>query len=162
MDVDFISAWTEDLYHIKVNALIPWACIQTNTWVGGDPNPGTAFRVDRKGGYEVEPGYYWYKQISRAGQPGMRVAGVYSSEKEIRLMAFAKAGTANPDAFVVMNRLHSPKSLRIKVWGTMHTAFDTHRTSPSENYKSLGEVKAEGGYVSVTVPARSATTFFGK
>jgi hypothetical protein len=74
MNVDFIYEWAKDLYNVKVNALIPWACIQTGTWVGGDPNPGTAFRVDGKGGYTVEAGYYWYKQIARAGQPRMRVA----------------------------------------------------------------------------------------
>ncbi|MCP5116375.1 MAG: hypothetical protein GY953_36560, partial [bacterium] len=132
MTVDFISQWTKDLYDVRVNALIPWACVQTDTWVGGDPNPGTAFRVDRKGGWKVEPGYFYYKQVTRAGQPGTRVAGVVSNDKDIHLMAFARARTEHPDAFVVMNTSETEKKFRMRVKGSSHRGFAAWRTSESE------------------------------
>ena len=51
MDVNFVEMVRQNIYASKVNALIPWAYIQTDDWTGGDPNPGTAFRVDGKGHY---------------------------------------------------------------------------------------------------------------
>ena len=135
--------------------------MQTNTWVGGDPNPGTAFRVDRKGGYTVEPGYHFYKQLSRAGQPGMRVARVLSNDKDLKLMAFARAGTSNPDAFTVMNISETDKTFPVRFRGTTHQRFAAHRSSPTEQYKPLGSRAVEDGAIQYTAPARSATTFSG-
>jgi hypothetical protein len=101
MDVDFVSRMREHIYLDKANAVIPWAGIQrASKWVGGDPNPGTAFRVCDDGTWEVLPGYYFYKGISRAGQPGMSVAKVISNDKNLTLMAFSGNGTDNPNAFL--------------------------------------------------------------
>ena len=61
MDVSFVEMVRQNIYASKVNALIPWAYIQTDDWTGGDPNPGTAFWVDGKGNYEIEPGYYLFQ-----------------------------------------------------------------------------------------------------
>ena len=54
---------------------------------------GSGFWVDRQGGYVTDNDRYYYKQVSRAGQPGMSVAQVSSSDPNIRLIAFARNGT---------------------------------------------------------------------
>ena len=104
MDVDFVWQIYMNLYMAKVNGYIPWAAIQRPPhWVGGDPNPGTAITVRENGEYEVNPGYYWYKQMTRAGQPGTAVAYADCMDSEVQLVAFAKNETENPDAFSVIN-----------------------------------------------------------
>lgn len=74
MDANNIKEMHGNIYTAKVSSIAPWACIQRpEKWVGGDPNPGTAFRVFEDDTYRVMRGYYYYKQVSRAGQPGMAV-----------------------------------------------------------------------------------------
>lgn len=64
MDVEFVNQIRSNIYMAKVNAIIPWAGIQVaGRWVGGDPNPGCAFKISTDGTYYVEPGYYFYKQV---------------------------------------------------------------------------------------------------
>lgn len=104
MDVDFVWQIYMNIYMAKVNGYIPWAIIQRPPqWVGGDPNPGTAFRVNEDGTYEILPGYFWYKQMTRAGQPGMSVAYAECMDSEVQLVAFGKDDTKNPDTFAVIN-----------------------------------------------------------
>ena len=100
------------LQSAKVNAIIPWAAVQTNTWVGGDPNPGTAIRV-AGGTYTVERGYHFYKQVCRAGQAGMAVAKVRANDSELALIGFARNGTEHPDAFVVISDTQEVINYRI-------------------------------------------------
>lgn len=65
-----------NIYSAKVNGIIPWAAVQRPAkWVGGDPNPGCAVRVHEDGRYEVMRGYYYYKQICRAGSAGPGLCG---------------------------------------------------------------------------------------
>ncbi len=163
MDVHFLNEYRSSIYAAKVNGLIPWACIQYPAgWAKGDPNPGTAFRVDGQGGYTVEPGYYYYKQVCRAGQPGMAVSRVMSNDSELVFMAFAENGTRNPDAFVVLNTSDQDKKVDIKVSGSDSRAFEAYRTSPSEKYAGLGEYGLKDGVITYLSPAGSATSFFGK
>jgi hypothetical protein len=162
MDAFFAHEIRGNIYATGCNGIIPWACIQTNTWVGGDPNPGTAFFVNDDGDYEVKPGYYFYKQVSRAGQPGMAVAHVESMDSEVSLMAFSKNGTSNPNALVVINISDKSKPLAIHVIGSSKPGFDTYRTSDEDRYSSLGPLSAHGGVVSYTAPGNSVTTFFEK
>ena len=79
MDVNFFELIRAHIYENRHNGFIPWAAVQRhNQWVGGDPNPGCAIKVDDNGGkYTVRPGYYLYKQLCRAGQPRMRIASGY-------------------------------------------------------------------------------------
>ena len=87
MDARFVDSIRVQIYDVKVNAAIPWAALQRiGDWIGGDPNPGTAFNVDDQGQVFIRPGYYFYKQVSRAGQPGMAVASVSSSGEDVMLM----------------------------------------------------------------------------
>lgn len=162
MDVHFLNDYRYNIYASKVNALIPWAALQwSSKWGKGDPNPGTAFRIDGKGGYTVEPGYYFYKQLSCAGQPGTAVARVISNDTEIGLIGFAANGTKNTDALVVLNTSQEEKIVDLSFLGTETGTFDVFRTSHDEKYVSLGVLEADNGVVRYTVPAGSATTFYG-
>jgi len=163
MDVAFLDDIRGQIYSVGVNAVIPWAAIQTQGWVGGDPNPGTALRVDpATRSFQITPGYWLYKQVSRAGQPGMRVAAVKSGDNNVRLMAFASAGSRHPDAFVVVNLAAEEKPLQIAVSGAGARRFAAWRTSASEQYQSAGTFALQDGRVSYTAPPRSATTFFAQ
>ena len=170
MDAFNIKEMHGNIYTSKVNAIIPWAGIQRPPhWVGGDPNPGSAFTVDENGSYRVRPGYYFYKQISRAGQPGMKVAETSAMDSEIALIAFASNGTNNQDAFVVINISDSNRKIAVTVDGTRATAFEAYRTTKSpgsdlddiqEAYRSLGTFQLNEGKLVMDAPAGSVTTFF--
>ena len=163
MDVAFIDDIRGQIYGVKVNAVIPWATVQTSGWVGGDPNPGTALRVDPACAcFQIVPGYWLYKQVSRAGQPAMRVAAVKSSDNGIRLLAFASAGTRHPDAFVIVNMTDEKKPARISVAGAKARRFAAWRTTQAEQYQSLGSFTLAGGSLSYNLPPRSVTTFFAQ
>jgi O-glycosyl hydrolase len=171
MDAFFIKEMHGNIYTAKVNAIIPWAGIQRPPqWVGGDPNPGSAFTVDEDGSYRVRPGYYFYKQITRAGQPGMKVAEASAMDSETAVIAFASNGTVNPDAFIVTNISRWSRKIAVTVKGTGAKAFEAFRTSKSpdaedsdqidEKYIPLGEFSIEDGMVVFDSPAGSVTTFF--
>lgn len=162
MDVHFLDEFRHNIYSCKVNAIIPWACIQNpHLWAKGDPNPGTAFKVDNKGGYDVQPGYYFYKQLCRAGQPGMAVARVHSNDTQIGILGFSNNGTNNADAFVVLNTSEADKKIRLHIKGSSNR-LEAYRTSPTENYAPLGYVNLENNEFIYTAPAGSATTFYNK
>ena len=162
MDVWFVNEIRNNIYAAKVNGIIPWACIQRpGKWVGGDPNPGTAFEVYDDGHYEVKPGYHFFKQVSRAGQPGMAVAQVVSNDSEIGLIAFAGRGSGNPDAFVILNMADHAVPLEIDVRGTGHATFSVVRTGPDETYAALDHAHLREGHVAYEAPAGSVTTFTG-
>jgi len=163
MDVNFINEMRGNIYATKVNGIIPWAAMQRSAkWVGGDPNPGTAFRVSEDGKYTVEPGYYLYKQVAPAGQPGMAVAHVVSTDTEVGLIAFARARTRRPDALVVLNLAKIAKPLAIRVLGSAASSFAAWRTGPEERYAALGDHNVQGGILSYTAPPGTVTTFYAK
>lgn len=163
MDVLFVNEIRNNIYCAKVNAIIPWAAVQRpGIWVGGDPNPGCAFRVYDDGHYEIMPGYYYYKQVCRAGQPGMMVSRVVSNDSSIGLIAFAGNGTGNPDAFVVLNMGEGPALLNIQVTGTESQRFSVYRTKPDERYLHLGDMFMTDDMVAYEAPAGSVTTFYGQ
>ncbi len=162
MDVNFLELIRQQIYHVKVNGVIPWACVQTDTWIGGDPNPGTAFRVDRNGGYTIEPGYYFFQQVSRAGQPGMAVAEVLSHHPDIKLIAFAGNGTSHPDAFAIFNLGRRTTDMIIEVGGSASTSFEAYVTGPKDRYRRDGTYKLRNGALEVTIYPGMVATFFGK
>jgi len=135
--------------------------VQTSNWVGGDPNPGTAVRViEDCRCFQVLPGYWNYKHLSRAGQPGTRVVAVRSDDGGLRLLAFASNGTKHPDSFVVFNNTWEEKSARIAVPGTKAASFKGFRSSMSEKYAPAGDQRVVSGAIEYRVPPRSVTTFF--
>jgi hypothetical protein len=119
--------------------------------------------VDGKGDYTIEQGYYLFKQLSRAGQPGMAVADVTTSDPNIQLMAFASNGTANPDAFIVFNlseRAHP--GVRVRVSGTDAKSFDAYVTGFRKQYAPLGAIPVQNGALEFAVPPQAVITFFAK
>ncbi len=162
MDVLFVREAFGNIYSAKVNAVIPWACIQRPTkWVGGDPNPGCAFRVLENGTYEVMRGYYYYKQLCRAGGPGMAVAETMAMDSQIAIIAFAQNDSKNPDTFVVINiGKEGVKKLHIKISGTDAMKFKAYRTTDKEEqYKDIGEYVVQDGVLVYEAPRLSVTTF---
>lgn len=152
-----------NIYSAKINAFIPWAVVQwTGKWRGGDPNPGTGFNVNGDGTYKVQTGYYYYKQLTRAGQPGMAVASTNVTETGVAIIGFAKNGTSNSDAFVVINALDKEYSTEIIIEGSDSIRFKAYRTSDDERYADVGCFEVVDGVIKYIVPANSVTTFFGK
>jgi hypothetical protein len=159
MDVFFLDELRHHVYSAKVNGIIPWACIQRNDlWAGGDPNPGTAFRVLEHGGFRVEPGYHYYRQVCRAGAPGTTVVRAWANDSEVGLLGFGSAGSGHPDAFVVLNLSDHEKDLTIEVPGADARAFEAFRTSPEEQCAEIGGFDVSGSGVRAKVPPLSATT----
>jgi hypothetical protein len=162
MDSRFVKELWGNIYEAKVNGIIPWAGIQRPPlWVGGDPNPGCAINVNEDGSFEVRKGYYFYKQVSRAGQPGMAVAYTSSMDSELPVIAFSCNKTKNPDAFVIVNtNLGNEKPLVIKCKGTKSMRFKAFRTSSQENYLTIGDFQVSEGEIFYIAPANSVTTFY--
>jgi O-glycosyl hydrolase len=162
MDAQNIKEHHGNIYSAKVNGIIPWAGIQRpSKWVGGDPNPGSAFTVREDGVFEVRRGYYFYKQVSRAGQPGMAVVQTSAMDSELAILGFASNGTANRDAFVVVN-LGRDKTANLRIKGSTATRFQAYRTTEDETdrYAAIGEFGLEQGNLAYQAPGGSVTTFF--
>lgn len=159
MDVFFLNRFRNNIYAAKVNAVIPWAGVQWHEkWVNGDPNPGCAIKVDGRGGYTIEDGYYYYKQVCRAGQPGMTVCDVTSNDTEIMLMAFGSNRTIHPNAFVILNLSEESKNIALSITGAADKPFAMYRTSAAgERYCDIGTLTPGNHYLA---PPLSATTFF--
>ncbi len=165
MDVAFVQAAHEHIYHAGVNALIPWAGIQhPPSWLGGDPNPGTAIIVRGAGQYEVTPGYFLYRQLTRAGHRGMKVARTFLANPLANLIAFAGAGSGHPDAFVVAGNIGIWKlPLGIRIEGTRHRRFQAYRSTQDgrERWSDLGLWPVVDGRIIYDPPKGSVTTFIG-
>jgi len=164
MDSKSMKEFHGNIYTAKVNGIIPWAGIQRSAqWVGGDPNPGCAFRVDEHGNYEVLPGYWMYKQLTRAGQPGMAVAKATAMDSEVAVIAFASNNTANPDSIVIIN-IGKEKLLHVRLKGSPAPAFHGFRTTDDlkERYRELGRFPVSDGTFVYQAPEGSVTTFFAE
>ena len=165
MDADNIKEMHGNVYTAKVNAITPWACVQRPAkWVGGDPNPGTAFRIAEDGSYEVLRGYYYYKLLTRAGQPGMAVARTMAMDSEVALIAFGRNGTKHSDAFVLVNISKWDKRVAVRVHGCGGKHFDVYRTADEEDrFRALGRMTLSAEDVlDYAAPARSATAFYAE
>ena len=151
-----------------MNAIIPWAGIQRpNHWVGGDPNPGNAIQVNEDGSYEVRKGYYFYKQASRAGQPGMKVVRTFAMDSETAVIGFAGGETQNPDAFIVVNLSKWKRNVAVEIQGTRHREFDMFRTVDADGYapdryKATGIAIVKNGVVDIAMLPGSVVTCFGR
>lgn len=160
MDPAFVEDIRAQIYTVRVNGVIPWAAVQTSKWVGGDPNPGTAIRViEDCGCYQVMPGYFYYKQVTRAGMPGMNVAYAEGAGG-ITAMAFASGETSYRNAFVVINRGQEPRALKVSVAGSKAMRFEARRTSMEDSWAPAGNFAIQGGTLNYEAPAVSVTTFW--
>lgn len=166
MDTKNIKEMHDNIYSARVNGIIPWAGIQRPVqWVGGDPNPGSAFTVNEDGSYVVRRGYYFYKQITRAGQPGTMICRTLSNDTEIPVIAFGKGNSQSVDAFVVTNmNSNKAKPVVIQITGNKANQFRAFRTTEDEKekYAEIGLFKAENGEMFYEAPTGSVTTFFAE
>ncbi len=178
MDAGFVKEIHGNIYEAKVNAFIPWAFSQkASDWHKPDPNPGSAVRVYDDGTWEIKKGYYYYKQVSRAGRQGMSVVMTNAMDSEIALIGFASNGTGNPDAFVLINFGPNDRKVDVELIGIEGSKLEVYRTSGEEvyayyesarkdnlkgtdNYKSLGLMDIIDGKLPYLAPANSVTTFF--
>lgn len=163
MGVDFVRMAQENIYSAKVNALIPWAGIQNpSQWVEGDPNPGTAIVVNDDGSYKIKRGYYFYKQLTRAGYPGMSVAQAFLANPQAHIIAFASNGTEHPDAFVLTSNIYIwGLPIEVKINGTKSKKFKAYRTSEDEKelFKEIGIFEVKNGSIIYDPPRGTTTTF---
>jgi hypothetical protein len=166
MDSYFVREIYGNIYTSKVNAIIPWAGIQRpGLWVGGDPNAGCAFNVHDDGTYVVRKGYYFYKQLTRAGRPGMAVARTLSMDPQVKIIAFSANGTGNPDSFIILNVSNMNKELNIQLKGEKgkhYNQLNAFRSTndETEQYHPVGTFLLEEDSFRYTAPPHSVTTFF--
>jgi hypothetical protein len=163
MDVSFVDNIRGQIYENHINGFIPWAVLQRPIkWVGGDPNPGTAFNVHEDRTYSVERGYYFYKQVCPVGQAGMAVATVSPVTGGVGLIGFAANGTRHPDAFLVINTGDAAKEVPIQIAGSKAKSFRATRTSPGELFQAAGQFDVKSGSIAYSAPAGSVTTFVAR
>ncbi len=166
MDAKNIKEMHGNIYSSKVNGIIPWAGIQRPThWVGGDPNPGSAFTVHEDGSYEVRRGYYFYKQVTRAGQPGMKVVRTWCMDSQLAVIGFAAGETANDNSLVIVNWSEYDKTISLKINGTDAGSFRYYTTNDKgdlgkKRYYDEGTITMNNEKLVVTIPAGSVMTFF--
>lgn len=163
MGTDFIKFAHEHIYSAKVNALIPWAGIQNpSQWIDGDPNPGCAIQINDDRTYEILQGYYFYKQLTKAGHRGMSVAKAILANPVAFIIAFGKNETIHPDAFVLTSNISIwSLPLEIKISGTKSTRFMAFRSSEDskEQFSEIGIFEVLNGSIIYDPPKGTTTTF---
>lgn len=177
MDPIFLKKIHGNIYEAHVNAIIPWAYLQRpSNWKEPDPNPGCGIKVYDDGTWQIQKAYYYYKQATRAGKPGMKVVEAYANETEIAMIAFEKGKTDNPNAFILANWGGECFDVRIKILDSDAKKFKAYRTSgrevckelttaerrypEGENYQCIGDFEVKDGYLIYEAKPFSATTFF--
>ncbi len=169
-DVAFAEHTRAQIYDIGVTGIITWAATKRlsewQRYTLRPPNPQCAVLINEDGTTRVQSGYSFYKQFTRAGQPGMAVAEVRAEAgKDLRVAAFARNGTSHADAFVVINLGEMAHAVEVTVTGTAATRFRAHRTSgdaSAEAFKDVGIVECSAdGRLRYTSPPKAVTTFFG-
>ena len=103
--------------------------------------------------------YYYFGQYSRFVRPGARRVSASSSDGGIRLSAYYDGRrrvlvAINPGSSPVTSRLSAPDLADVR-------SMSAIRTSPSENWAELPAATVSDASISVTLPARSVTTFSG-
>ncbi len=163
---DFIEFMRRDIYESKANGIIPWALIAgAKEWLesSGEYRDGSmdkAFLINRDGSMVVTDRYYYFKQITRAGQPGMHVAEVINLDPALGAIAFKAELKGHRNSFVVINKSEKVKNVTIHVHGGIGTEYEGIRTMEGEHYKPLGKMSFENGVLLYECPARSVSTFF--
>lgn len=175
-DWDFIKQIQNSIYEAKLNGIIPWAGIQNESeWNKPDPNPGCAIRVFDDGTWQINKAYYYYKQVSRAGQAGTNVVDAYIMSSELSLIGFGQGDSGTGNSVIVINSSDEPRHLSLELKGLKGnnlTAYrtagretivinDTSSSSPpeGENYQSISDFKLQEGILTYTAPPSSVTTF---
>lgn len=163
---DFVENMRRDIYECKANGLIPWALIAgEEEWLESDGEYGNgsmdkAFLIWKDGSMEVTDRYYYYKQVTRAGQPGTQVAEVINLDPALSAMAFKAGDEGQADAFVLVNKSEETKVVTIHIHGSISSRFQAFRTMEGEKYSALKIQIPNHNLLEYTCPGRSVTTFF--
>jgi len=167
--VEFAENIRRNIYECKINGLIPWAIISgANQWMQSDGTYSdgsmkVAFKIQPDGSLQISPRYFFYKQLTRAGQPGTSVCQVVSKDPAIGVLAFTANDSRNTDAFVIINKSDGPKDIQITIKGAKATGFEAFRTSDTDFYQQIeDQLVNAAGIINYTAPARSVTSFFAK
>lgn len=170
-DLAFAELTRRQVYDIGVTGMITWAATKRvaawEFYTNRPANRQCAVLVNDDGTMTIQSGFYYYKQATRAGQPGMAVALVDERRGGgVRAMAFARNGTTHPDAWVLINPDATSKTVEVALKGTTFRRFEGFRTS--------GDGRSEGARpiqplvvgpqqtATYTAPAQSMTTFIGR
>lgn len=164
----FIENLRKDIYESKANGIIPWAIISgAGQWLledGSyrDGSMNAAFIIKKDGSCVINDQYYYYKQVTMAGQPGMSVCLVTNLDPSLGIIGFSSNNPGHQDAFVIINKTGQSKKIEIIIEGGSNKSFRAFRTSDSEKYSSIGEFALPQNKIIVyEAPAASVTTFFG-
>jgi len=171
-DVGFAEHTRRQIYEIGVTGIITWAATKRlsdwERYTGRPANPQCAILIKDDGTTQVQSGYYFYKQFTWAGQPGMSVAAVDDrAAGGLTAAAFGSNGTRHPAAFVVINPKSEGRVVRIVLAGGDSQEFQAFRTcdglAEGEAFKNIGIHSADAtGAMLYHAPAKSATTFLAK
>lgn len=100
----FAAELYEHIYGNRASAIIPWAGIQNSSqWGEVNQHERCAISVLNDGSFKVNKEYYFYKQFTRSGRPGMKVAHAVINRPDVYITAFSGEQTKHPDAFTVIN-----------------------------------------------------------
>ena len=163
---DFIENLRRDIYESKANGIIPWALVEgARQWMGSDGeyrdgSMDKAFLIKEDGSLVITDQYYYYKQVTRAGQPGTEVVAVINYDPAIGAMAFRAPCENNRNAFVLINKSEDSKTVTIHLHHGDSDRYDAIRTMRGEKYQKQGIVKLIEGAITYECPPRSVTTFF--
>lgn len=161
---DFAENIRRDIYESKANGIIPWALISgADQWLSADDtytdgSMEAAFLIKEDGSLVINKGYYYYKQLTRAGQPGSQVIEVFNYDPSLGVMAFS----GEQNSMVIINKSEVDKLIEITVQGLDAELLEGYRTSASEDYQKIADIVLEGKTFTYNSPARSVNTFFAK
>jgi hypothetical protein len=174
-DIGYMEQFYLQIYITGVNGIIPWALVHCPWEADRLQNGGSKLSGNRNapihvirtsettGYYEIRKGYYFYKQLTRAGRPGMKVAETQSTEKRIKAIAFSKGKTSYADSFLLINTSSASVSATVQLKGTDSPRFSTYTTSEVDagnmNCEFTGRVTVSSGTVSYVIPAKSSVLF---
>jgi len=157
--VDFAQHTHAQLYKVGVNGIITWQVSKNlSEWRPAPKNPNAAIMQQKDGSLALAHPYYFLKQMSRAGQPGMSVVKAESTSDDVRLMAFASNGTKHPDAIVIINASDTEEVCALAISGSKATTWQARRTTEAGEHfielPPLSDVSA------IHLPPRSVLTLF--
>ncbi|KPL11503.1 MAG: hypothetical protein AMS26_19910 [Bacteroides sp. SM23_62] len=107
-------------------------------------------------------GYYFYKQLTRAGHRGMAVAYAYLANPQAHIIAFAENDSGHPDIIVLTSNVFIwSLPVEIKIKGTNSTKFKAFRTCEDgfELFKEIGLFEVKNGSIIYDSPRETTTTF---
>jgi len=157
--VDFAQHTHAQLYKVGVNGIITWQVSKNlSEWRPAPKNPNAAIMQQKDGSLALAHPYYFLKQMSRAGQPGMSVVKAESADEKVRVMAFASDATKHPDAIVIINASDTEQVCALAVSGTKATSWKARRTTEAGEHfielPPLSDVSA------IRLPSRAVLTLF--